>query len=140
MTDILDLPDWKVIDSNQVGSNYQIEAEYTKPLEACTKCGVIGRLYRHGTKPVTYRDAPIRGCHVQILVRVQRYKCRDCGGTCLQLLDGIRHDRRMTERCIEYIENQCIRDSFTRISEHVGCDEKTVRNVAQGFVDRFKAE
>jgi len=140
VTDILDLPDWSVISSHQDGDTYTIEAEYTKPLEACTKCGVIGRLYRHGTKPVTYRDAPIRGCHVQILARVQRYKCRDCGGTCLQILDGIRHDRRMTERCIEYIENQCIRDSFTRISEHVGCDEKTVRNVAQGFVDRFKAE
>lgn len=140
MTDILDLPDWKVIDSNQVGSSYQIEAEYTKPLEACTKCGVIGRLYRHGTKPVTYRDAPIRGCHTQILARVQRYRCRDCGGTCLQLLDGIRHDRRMTERCIQYIQSQAVRDSWTRIAEHVGCDEKTVRNVAQEFVDRLNSE
>lgn len=140
MTDILDLPDWKVIDSNQVGSSYQIEAEYTKPLEACTKCGVIGRLYRHGTKPVTYRDAPIRGCHTQILARVQRYRCRDCGGTYLQLLDGIRHDRRMTERCIQYIQSQAVRDSWTRIAEHVGCDEKTVRNVAQEFVDRLNSE
>lgn len=80
MTDILDMPGWSVISSHQDGDIYTIEAEYTKPLEACTKCGVIGRLYRHGTKPVTYRDAPIRGCHTQILARVQRYRCRDCGG------------------------------------------------------------
>lgn len=140
MTDILDLHGWRVLSSAQDGDTYMIEAEYEKPLEACTKCGVIGRLYRHGTKPVTYRDAPIRGCHVQILAKVQRYKCRDCGGTCLQLLDGIRHDRRMTERCIQYIEGQAVRDSWTRIAEHVGCDEKTVRNVAQEFIDRFNAE
>lgn len=61
MTDILDLPGWKVISSEQDQDTYTIEAEYETPLEACTKCGVIGRLYRHGTKPVTYRDAPIRG-------------------------------------------------------------------------------
>ena len=140
MTDILDLPGWRVISSEQDQDTYTIEAEYETPLEACTKCGVIGRLYRHGTKPVTYRDAPIRGCHVQILARVQRYRCRDCGGTSLQALGGIRHDRRMTERCIAYIEGQAIRDSWTRIAEHVGCDEKTVRNVAQAFIDRFKAE
>lgn len=140
MTDILDLPGWKVLDSKQDQDTYIIEAEYETPLEACTKCGVIGRLYRHGTKPVTYRDAPIRGCHVQILAKVQRYRCRDCSGTSLQSLGGIRHDRRMTERCIEYIEGQAIRDSWTRIAEHVGCDEKTVRNVAQEFIDRFAAD
>ncbi len=133
-------PGWRVISSEQDQDTYTLEAEYETPLEACTKCGVIGRLYRHGTKPVTYRDAPIRGCHVQILARVQRYRCRDCGGTSLQSLGGIRHDRRITERCIAYIEGQAIRDSWTRIAEHVGCDEKTVRNVAQAFIDRFNAE
>lgn len=137
MTDILDLPGWRVISSEQDQDTYTIEAEYEAPLEACTKCGVIGRLYRHGTKPVTYRDAPIRGLHTQILARVQRYRCRDCGGTSLQALGGIRHDRRMTERCIAYVEGQATRDSWTRIAEHVGCDEKTVRNVAQAFIDRF---
>jgi len=140
LTDILDLHGWRVISSNQDQDTYTIEAEYETPLEACPKCGVIGRLYRHGTKPVTYRDAPIRGCHVQILARVQRYRCRDCGGTSLQALGGMQHDRRMTERCIAYIEGQAIRDSWTRIAEHVGCDEKTVRNVAQAFIDRFNAE
>jgi transposase len=56
------------------------------------------------------------------------------------MLDGIRHDRRMTNRCIEYIQSQAVRDSWTRIAEHVGCDEKTVRNVAQEFVDRLNSE
>lgn len=129
MTNILDLPGWKVIRSERDQDTYTIEAEYEMPLEACVKCGATGRLYRHGTKSVTYRDAPIRGCHVKILAKVQRYRCRDCGGTSLQTLGGIRHDRRMTERCITYIERQATRDSWTRIAESVGCDEKTIRNV-----------
>lgn len=142
MTDILDLPDWKVLTSSLDGGTYTIEAEYTHPLQACTKCGVLGKLYRHGPKVATYRDSPIRGAHVQLVAKVQRYKCRECGGTSLQPLEGVELDRRMTRRCVEYIKTQCLRDTFTRLSEHIGCDEKTIRNIAFDHVtelaDRFE--
>ena len=69
MTDILDLSDWKVLNSRLDDGTYIIEAEYTQPLQACTKCGVVGKLYRHGPKVVTYRDSPIRGAHVQLAAR-----------------------------------------------------------------------
>lgn len=130
MTDILDLPNWKVLTCRNDGGTYTIEAEYTQPLQACTKCGVVGKLYRHGPKVATYRDSPIRGAHVKLVAKVQRYKCRECGGTSLQPLEGVELDRRMTRRCVEYIKTQCLRDTFTRLSEHIGCDEKTIRNDA----------
>lgn len=134
MTNILDLPDWNVLSSRLDQGVYTIEAEYTKPLQACTKCGLIGKLYRHGPKVVAYRDSPIRGAHVQLEAKVQRYKCRECGGTSLQPLEGIEVDRRMTKRCVEYIKTQCLRDTFTRLAEHIGCDEKTIRNIANDYV------
>ncbi|EKT4542662.1 ISL3 family transposase [Pseudomonas putida] len=136
MTDILDLPGWKVLASRLEDGTYIIEAEYLEPLQACTKCGLIGKLYRHGPKIVSYRDSPIRGAHAQLAAKVQRYKCRECSGTSLQPLGGIDIERRMTTRCLEYIEQQCMRDTFTRVAEHVGCDEKTVRNIAQGLIAR----
>ncbi|KAA8563188.1 hypothetical protein FX985_03256 [Pseudomonas extremaustralis] len=134
MTNILDLPDWNVLSSRLDEGVYTIEAEYTKPLQACTKCGLIGKLYRHGPKVVAYRDSPIRGAHVQLEAKVQRYKCRECGGTSLQPLEGVEIDRRMTKRCVEYIRTQCLRDTFTRLAEHIGCDEKTIRNIANDYV------
>lgn len=130
MTDILNLPNWKVITTRQEGAEYVIEADYTIQPKACQKCGVMDRLYRHGAKATTYRDSPIRGAPVSILANVQRYKCRDCGETFLQPLGSIQTDMRMTVRCVEYIKTQCLRDTFVRIAEHIGCDDKTVRMLA----------
>ncbi|MEY5099125.1 MAG: Burkholderia virus Bcep22, partial [Pseudomonadota bacterium] len=121
-TDILDLPGWTVLAKRLEDREYELEAEYTVKPTACQKCGVLDRLYRHGTKDTIYRDSPIRGHATRILARVQRYKCRECGETFLQPLAGIQEDRRMTARCAEYIKEQCLRDTFTSIADHVGCD------------------
>lgn len=139
MTDILDLEGWQVIGKHRGPDGYEIEAEYTVQPAACTKCGSVGNLYRHGPKPVILRDSPIRGHHVRILAKVQRYKCRDCSGTFLQPLGGIQPDTRMTARCVEYIRSQSLRDTFVRIAEHVGCDDKTVRNVANDYIAELEA-
>ena len=54
MTDILDLEGWTPTNKHTDGDEYVIEAEYTVPPKACTKCGNIGNLYKHGPKPVSY--------------------------------------------------------------------------------------
>lgn len=94
-TDILDLPGWTLIRRTIDGHEYELEAEYTVQPTACQKCGVVGRLYRHGTKETVYRDSPIRGHATRIRARVQRYRCRDCGETFLQPLAGIQEARRI---------------------------------------------
>lgn len=139
MTDILDLQDWRVTSTRQEDDQLVIEAEYGVPPAACMKCGVIGRLYKHGPKPITIRDSPVRGRPVRLVAIAQRYKCRECNGTFIQALGGIQDEMRMTKRCVEYIEEQCLRDTFVRIAEHVGCDDKTVRNAA-GKLDVTHAE
>jgi 5-methylcytosine-specific restriction endonuclease McrA len=55
MTDILDLPDWTLIDKRSDGDEYELEAEYRLLPRACVKCGSVGRLYKHGTKDTTFR-------------------------------------------------------------------------------------
>ncbi len=141
MTDILQLPGWDVIPPVRLeGGQYVITANYTTPDTACQKCGVIGRLYRHGTKTLMYRDTPIHGKPSVLAGTVQRYKCRDCGETFVQVPAGVEAARRMTSRCVEYIQEQCLRDTFTRLAEHVGCVEGTIRNIAGGYVEALNAE
>lgn len=140
MTDILDLQGWKALGTRLDGDEYEIEAEYTILPDVCQKCGCVGNLYRHGPKPITIRDSPIRGKHVRILAKAQRFKCRDCDGTFIQPLGGIHAAMRMTERCVEYIQSQCLRDTFVRVAEHIGCDDKTVRNLAGDYIERLNAE
>ena len=57
MTDILDLPGWTVLGKRLDGAEYELEAEYTVQPAACQKCGVLDRLYKHGTKATTFRTS-----------------------------------------------------------------------------------
>lgn len=134
MTDILDLPGWKAVETRRDGDEYVIEAEHPAQPTACQKCGVIGGLYKHGPQPVHIRDSPIRGRPVRILVKAQRYRCRECGGTFIQPLGSVHPETRMTVRCVHYIQEQCLRDTFLRIAEHIGCDDKTIRNLAGDYI------
>jgi len=140
MTDILDLPDWNVLHKRLADEAYELEVEYGIEPTACTKCGVVGHIYRHGPKVVRYRDSPIRGHPVLLLVRMQRYRCRSCAGTFLQPLASMEEGRRMTMRCVGFIEQQCLRDTFTRVAQHVGCHERTIRRVAEDYILRLESE
>jgi hypothetical protein len=134
MTDILDLKGWVVLSKTQSGDEYVIDAEYTIQPTNCPKCGVVDTPYKHGVKPTKYRDSPIRGSAVSILAHVQRYRCKHCKETFLQPLAGIHPDMRMTQRCVEYIQTQCLLDTFVRVAEHIGCDDKTVRMIADTHI------
>lgn len=140
MTDILQLPGWTVSSTTDDGKRLVIAAQYAKQPDSCQLCGLVGALYRHGPRFLTILDSPVRGRPSCIEAKVQRYKCRDCYGTFLQPLEGIDTERRMTERCLAYIEQQCLRDTFQRVSEHLGCDEKTVRNVAGDYIEAMSVE
>lgn len=87
-------------------------------------------LYRHGTKLTTYADAPIRGFAAKLEETVRRYRCRDCKETFLQPLGGVLDERRMTERCAEFIARAALKHTFVHVAREVGVDEKTVRAVA----------
>ena len=138
MSDTLDLPGWRYIDKRLDADGYEINVEYTIDTEVCQKCGVVGNLYKHGTKDTTYRDGSLWGRPARLLVKVRRYKCKDCGGTFLQLLEGMDAEYRMTKRCVQYIEDYCLKDTFTRLAENIGCDEKTIRNIAGAYIARLQ--
>ncbi|WP_036213049.1 ISL3 family transposase [Massilia alkalitolerans] len=135
MTDILNLPDWRCIDKRQDALGTELHVEYTIDPDFCLKCGVVGNLYKHGTTSTTYLDCPMYGKPSRLVAKVRRYKCRDCSGTFLQPLGSIDAARRMTVRALEYIQQQSLRDTFQRVCEHLGCDEKTVRNVANEYIE-----
>jgi transposase len=105
--------------------------------EACLKCGVVGHFYKHGTKRITYVDAPVHGKQTFINVRRGRYRCRECGGTFMQPLPDMDDERRMTIRCRQYIEAQCLLKPNTHVAEDVGIDEKIVRQIGRAQAERL---
>jgi transposase len=135
MIDILSLKNWTVLRTDE-NNNLVIDAEYDIQPTACLKCGSPS-FYKHGPKPVTYRDSPVRGLPVVINAVLKRYRCLDCGSTFIQPVTGIHSEMRMTVRCVSYIQSQCLKDTFTRIAENIGCDDKTIRSITQKYIQQL---
>jgi transposase len=109
-------------------------------LDHCIKCGVSAeRLYKHGANPKKYADLPHAGHHVYICIWVQRYRCRECGGTFDHPLPEMDDNRKMTNRCVAYVREHGKRRTFADIAREIGVDEKTIRNVCkEGFVEALE--
>lgn len=135
----LRLPDWDILAIEELDGVTEITARYPILPEACPKCGVVGRLYRHGTAPVDYRDMPY-GSRTLIHAEVQRLRCRECGETSMQPLPHMDERRRMTKRCIEHIERQSVRRTFRDISRDFDVDEKTIRSIGTPYLLREAAK
>src|SRR5260221_4476686 len=127
------LPDWLVTAVQNPPGLFLASAVFRPTPTACAKCG--GHFYKHGTKSVSYRDAPARGRQVILKVGRKRYRCRSCGGTFLQPLPDMEDNRRLTVRCREYIVEQALLRPFTEIARDIGIDEKTVRQLAGEHID-----
>lgn len=130
MPNFIYMRDWDVTNVERSAETYIASATYTIEPDSCPNCGVVGELGRHGTKSTAYKDAPVHGKQTTIVAERRRYRCRACKATTIQSLPDIDDRRRMTKRCVQYIESQALRRTFSQIAEDIGLDEKTVRLVA----------
>lgn len=140
MINALMLQGWDVTGVKVVGNVQEATATYNSLLDTCPKCGSVGRLYRHGIKTIEYRDAPAFGKQFVIVCRVQRYRCRDCNETSMQPRPDMDTRRRMTKRCVDYIEHQGSIRTYADIARTIGIDEKTVRNICNEAFERAMAD
>lgn len=76
-----------------------------------------------------FRDLPMHGKRVGILVERHRYRCRGCGRTFADPLPGFDDHYRMTVRLRQYLAPQAVKRPFAALADEVGLDEKTVRSV-----------
>ncbi|MBP1990808.1 transposase [Paenibacillus eucommiae] len=84
-------------------------------------------------------DLPIHGKQVGLLIKRQRYHCRDCNQTFWERLDcTIDEKRNCTKRLLSYIEKQSIQRTFVSISEDIGINEKTIRNIFRDYINRLE--
>src|ERR1700726_2189988 len=102
--------------------SYIASATYPVAAEDCPRCGALDALGRHGSKTTAYRDAPVHGKQTLIVVDRQRYRCKACAITSLQPLPDVDERHRMSRRCLEYIQDQCLRRPFSQIAEDIGLD------------------
>lgn len=117
----------------------KMPAQYQIEPDTCPKCGVVGRLYRHGYKMVDYVDAPSYGQQTLILARVHRYRCRECLATFMQPLPDMDTKHRMTKRCVQWIGEQGVPRTYAELEREIGVTEKTIRTICNAYFAREMA-
>lgn len=137
MTDILQLPSLKPLVVRSENDTYLIEATGRFTPTICPGCG-SSRLHGHGTQDQIYRDAPLHGMAVQIIVKRRRYRCLDCGKTLYDPIPDLDSKRLATIRLVSYIRLHCFRETFASIARQVNMDEKTIRNIFDDYVDELQ--
>lgn len=134
---LLHLPDWTISRFQESEYDYQIEAAYQRGSSVCPHCGVFHPLlYRFGTKAQLFMDPPMHRKRVGLLVRRQKYRCRECTHTFYERIPGLGENRLMTKRLIGYIECEALRRTFVSIAQDVGVDEKTIRIVFTDYREK----
>lgn len=137
---ILNLPDWEVIEVKESEYDYAIHAKYKPEPQACIRCGVVGELYRHGVKKQRFMDLPIHNKRVGLIVHRQRYHCRACSKTSFQPLADMDKNHSATLRLLAYIGKESMKRTFVSVADDTGILERTVRRLFALEVARLDSE
>lgn len=92
-------------------------------LVTCGKCGRGDKLSKSGGQVKKYRDSPSDGYQGVIVVKAgQRFKCGRRRLTFRQKVDAFDPNPRrlMTSRCVRWIRDRCLIDTFKHVAEHIG--------------------
>jgi len=136
---ILNLPDYNITEVTEETHDYYIAVESNQPTCTCEHC-YGDNLIRYGQHPQLFMDTPLHGKRTLITVIRKRFKCKDCNKTFMELLPDMDGKRKATKRLIDFIKKLSLSRTFASISEDVGVDEKTVRNIFRDYVNELEAD
>lgn len=136
---MLNLSNFKILDLKESDHDYRFLVETkTPPPDYCPKCGSLPNLYKHGKKQQLFFDLPMHAKRVGIYVNRQRYKCRECNETFFETLSDMDVNRSVTNRLINWIQEESLEKTFTSVADDIGVDEKTVRNIFNDYVTELE--
>ena len=139
MPDILNMAFYTALEVRENEYDYLIIAQTNNPPRCCPHCQSL-EYNKHGTREPVFMDTPIHGKRVGIKIMRQRYRCKSCENVFVDRLIGMNEDHMMTNRLVLFIEEECLKRTFTSIADDVGIDEKTIRKVFKARVSRYEAE
>lgn len=136
---ILNLPEFKVIEIIQDEYNMTVIAQPSKEPTACFECGGV-EYYKHGKSKRFVRDLNSFGKRVGIEIHTHRYKCRYCNTTFSQRYKSIDDRDKITVRLREHIEKESLKKPFANIAEEYSISPTTVKRVFENYVERLEKD
>src|SRR5699024_4351811 len=141
LPNILNLPNFEIHDMKESEYDYRfmVESINSQPTY-CPKCGSVPNFYKHGKREQLFFDLPMHAKRVGLIIKRQRYRCRECEETFFEDLPDVDASRSVTNRLIEWIQQASLEKTFTSVAYDIGVDEKTVRNIFNDYVIELEAE
>ena len=123
------------------GDKTVLHVEMTGEPSPCPSCGsseVVG----FGKRTQSVADIPENGKPVVLQVITRRFRCKNCGRSFYESVEGVGGNRRMTDRLADWIRYEAPSRRFTEIAAESGLSEGTVRALlrASGDYERRKRE
>lgn len=113
--------------------SYVIEATCVTEVPKCD-C-LLPHLVSNGRKAVSFIDTPMHGKKVEIVVKRQRYLCRNCGRTHYPDIPHMHAKHRITDRCHAYIANNGAKRSWKALADELGVDAQTISDIWNAWAD-----
>lgn len=95
------------------------------PCPSCGSASIVG----FGKRTQSIADLPVDGKPVVLLVSTRRFRCKACGRSFYESVEGVSSNRRMTDRLAIWITTQAATRRKTEIAVESGLSEGTVRAV-----------
>lgn len=131
----LNLPEFKVIEIQDNEHDILFTVEAIEPPKACYECGSIS-YYKHGKTDRFVRDRHFYDKRVGIIVKGNRYKCRDCGATFSEKYSSIDERDKITNRLRKHIKYESLKHPFATIAEEYSISPTTVKRIFNEFVEQ----
>ena len=109
---------------------------------ACPQCGCIGNLRGNGftPRPRLIHDITSGIDKIELLIRIPRYVCQDCGASFSHPFESINEGRRCTVRLMEKIQKDCFSRPFSDVASETGYTLTTIADIFSQMSDRLDAE
>lgn len=142
--DILNLPKWEIIETEEGHEEYTFHIRYTVTPPACPVCGVMfPKVQKWGGEEQPFRDTPIHGKRVRLIVHRKKWRCNEAEKPhyFLEKLEEFDDKRRMTTRCLEDIQRKALdrTRTFTSVAQEFGVDTSTVKHIFDDYIKALDA-
>lgn len=107
----------------------------------CPNCGSLNCV-KHGTvqDDRVIHDINIGLIRVDIILRIQRFRCADCGTAFREHFDCIPERIHATKRLIEQIQHEALYRPFSNVASEFGYSEGTIRGFFEEYITKLDEE
>ncbi|HBF6314125.1 TPA: ISL3 family transposase [Clostridioides difficile] len=135
--DVLNLPDFEVIDTIINEHDMTVIVKPKKEPTICYECGCT-EYYKHGKSTRSVKDLNIFDKHVVIEIHSYRYKCKHCNSTFNQKYKSIDERGKITIRLRKQIEKESLKKPFSSIADKYSVSPTTVKRVFEVYMKELE--